>query len=131
MIDRASAAESRLREAQRANAIAASGTVAVSQKVRDLAARGVSVINMGGGDPDFATPPHIVEAAVQALRNGETHYVNALGMPELREAIAEKMVRENSVTVSPADGVVVTPGAKFAVLLALLAHVDPGDEVLL
>jgi aspartate aminotransferase len=131
MIDRAQAVESRLREAQRASAIAASGTVAVSQKVRDLAARGVPVINMGGGDPDFATPEHIVEAGIQALRAGETHYVNALGMPELREAIAEKMARENLVSVSPADGIVVTPGAKFAVLLSLLAHIDPGDEVLL
>ncbi len=116
--------------AARVQAIAPSGTVAVSQKVRDLAAKGVTVINMGGGDPDFATPEHIVEAAVRSLRGGATHYVNSLGIERLREAIAAKLERENGVRVSPGDGVIVTPGAKFAILLALLGHLDPGDEVL-
>jgi aspartate aminotransferase len=105
--------------------------MAVSQKVRDLAAQGVNVINMGGGDPDFATPRHIVDAAMRSLRDGETHYVSALGLPALREAIAAKLARENRVEVSPGNGVIVTPGAKFAVLLTLLAHLNPGDEVLL
>ena len=120
----------RFQGAARVKAIAASGTMAVSQKVRDLAAKGVTVINMGGGDPDFATPEHIVEAAIRSLRGGATHYVNPLGIAELREAIAAKLERENGVRVSAGDGVIVTPGAKFAILLALLAHLDPGDEVL-
>ena len=120
----------RLGAAARVRAIAPSGTMAVSQKVRDLAAKGLTVIDMGGGDPDFPTPAHIVEAAVRSLRAGATHYVNSLGIAPLREAIAAKLGRENGVRVSPGDGVIVTPGAKFAILLALLGHLDPGDEVL-
>lgn len=118
------------RIAARVSAIAPSGTIAVSEKVRDLAARGATVINMGGGDPDFATPGHIVEAAIRSLRGGATHYVNSLGIEPLREAIAARLERENGVRISPGDGVIVTPGAKFAILLALLGHLDPGDEVL-
>lgn len=120
----------KLRAAARVNAIAPSGTLAVSQKVRDLAAKGITVINMGGGDPDFATPEHIVEAAVRSLRGGATHYVSALGTERLREAVAAKLEQQNHVQVSPADGVIVTPGTKFAILLTLLAHLNPGDEVL-
>src|SRR5574341_2589996 len=120
----------RFQGAARARGIAASGTVAVSQKVRDLAAKGITVINMGGGDPDFATAEHIVEAAIRSLRGGATHYVNSLGIERLREAIAAKLQREHGVRVSSGDGVIVTPGAKFAILLALLGHLDPGDEVL-
>ena len=120
----------RLGGAARVTAIAPSGTMAVSQKVRDLAAKGVTVINMGGGDPDFPTPEHVVEAAVRSLRGGATHYVNSLGLEKLREAIAAKLERENGFRVSPGEGVIVTPGAKFAILLALLAYLDPGDEVL-
>ncbi|HYB72204.1 MAG TPA: pyridoxal phosphate-dependent aminotransferase [Candidatus Sulfotelmatobacter sp.] len=130
MAKRAEEVVTRWQGAARVNAIAPSGTVAVTQKVRDLAARGVTVINMGGGDPDFATPEHIVEAAVRSLRGGATHYVNSLGIEPLREAIAAKLERENGVRVSPGDGVIVTPGAKYAILLALLGHLDPGDEVL-
>ncbi len=120
----------RFQGAARVRAIAPSGTMAVSQKVRDLTAKGITVINMGGGDPDFATAEHIVEAAIRSLRGGATHYVNPLGIEPLREAIAGKLERENGVRISPGDGVIVTPGAKFAILLALLAHLDPGDEVL-
>jgi aspartate aminotransferase len=127
---RAEEVVARGRGAARVNAIAPSGTVAVTQKVRDLAARGVTVINMGGGDPDFGTPGHIVEAAIRSLHGGATHYVNSLGIEPLREAIAAKLERENGVRISPGDGVIVTPGAKYAILLALLGHLDPGDEVL-
>lgn len=116
--------------AARAREIRASGTMAISQKVRDLEVQGVRVINMGGGDPDFPTSPHVVEAAVRALHDGGTHYVNSLGIEPLRQAIAEKLARENGIRVSAVDGIIVTPGAKFAVLLALLGHLNPGDEVL-
>src|SRR3990172_669084 len=91
----------RFQGAARVTAIAPSGTMAVSQKVRDLAAKGVTVINMGGGDPDFPTPAHVVEAAVRSLRGGATHYVNSLGLEKLREAIAAKLERENGFRVSP------------------------------
>lgn len=120
-----------VRAAERVQAISASGTMAVSQKVRDLAAQGIAVINMGGGDPDFSTPPHIIEAAVRSLHDGETHYVHSLGLPALRQSIHDKLAQENHVSVSPDAGIIVTPGAKFAVLLTLLAHLNPGDEVLI
>jgi len=120
-----------LRASARVDAIYASGTNAVSQKVRDLAAKGISVINMGGGDPDFPTPEHVVDAAVRSLRGGATHYVDARGLLDLRQAIADKLAQENHIEVVPDTGIIVTPGAKFAVFLALMAHLNPGDEVLL
>lgn len=131
MVDFTNARELRSWAAHRVQDLAPSGTMAVSQRVRDLLAQGISVINMGGGDPDFATPPHIVEAAIRSLQSGATHYVESPGLLKLRQAIADKLSRENGVYVSPVGGLVVTPGAKFAVLLALMSHLNRGDEVLI
>src|SRR3989304_4607176 len=94
----------RFQGAARGKASGGSGTMAVSQKVRDLAAKGVTVINMGGGDPDFATPEHIVEAAIRSLRGGATPYVNPLGIAELRAAVAAKLERGNGGRVSAGGG---------------------------
>ena len=110
--------------------IAPSATNVVSDKARELKRAGVDVIDLGGGDPDFNTPQHIVEAALQAMRSGQTHYVSARGIPELREAIARKLAAENGVNVDPATEVVVTPGGKMAIYAALQSLVNPGDEVL-
>src|SRR3989442_1127618 len=79
--------------------------------------------------PDFPTPPHVVEAGVRALRDGHTRYGPPPGLPALREAICERMLAERGVRATP-DEVVVTPGAKPILFLALLATVGPGDEVL-
>lgn len=107
-----------------------SATMAVSEKARQLKAAGVDVISMGGGDPDFATPDHIVAAAFAAIEDGATHYPPPRGIPLALEAIADKMARENGVDVDPASQIIITPGAKWAIYLALASVINPGDEII-
>ncbi len=108
-----------------------SATLAVNDKAKALQAAGKDVIALAGGDPDFDTPAHIVEAAVSALREGKTHYpAPAKGIPELLDAVADKMARENGVHVNPRTDVVITPGSKWALFLALMAIINPGDEIM-
>lgn len=114
-----------------ASSIPTSVTLAVNDKANALKAAGEDVIALAGGDPDFATPDHITAAAFAAIENGATHYPGPMkGIVPLLEAIAAKMERENKVTINPKTDVVVTPGGKWALNLALQAIVDPGDEVL-
>jgi aspartate/methionine/tyrosine aminotransferase len=89
---------------------------------------GEKIISFGLGEPDFPTPPPVVEAAVEAMRNGHTRYSNPLGLWELRERICEKLERENGIHAQP-DQIVVTPGAKMALSLVLGALLRPGDEI--
>jgi (5-formylfuran-3-yl)methyl phosphate transaminase len=91
---------------------------------------GVNVIHLEVGEPDFATPPAIIDAAVRAMRDGETHYTHSLGLPELREAIAAWYSAQYRVSVSP-EQIIVTSGSSPAILLGLAALLDPGDEVIL
>jgi aspartate aminotransferase len=98
-------------------------------RARALEARGRSVIHLEVGEPDFPTPPHIVEAGIRALRDGRTRYGPAPGSPDLREALSEHL-RERGVDASP-DRVLVAPGAKPVLFYALLATISPGDEVLI
>ena len=112
------------------SSIAPSVTAMMMQKGRDLARAGVEVINLAGGEPDFATPSHIVEAGYAAIQAGDTHYPPSFGTPELLDAIVAKLARENNVHVQPTQ-VMATPGAKWALYAALAALVDPGDEVML
>jgi aspartate/methionine/tyrosine aminotransferase len=91
---------------------------------------GVNVIHLEVGEPDFDTPPAIIDAAVRAMRDGETHYTHSLGLPELREAIAAWYSSQYRVSVSP-EQIVVTSGSSPAILLGLAALLDPGDEVIL
>lgn len=108
-----------------------SATLAVNDKAKALQRDGKDVIALAGGDPDFSTPSHIVNAAVRAISNGHTHYpAPTKGLLSLLEAIADKMARENGVTVNPRTDVVVTPGSKWALNLALAAVTNPGDEVI-
>jgi aspartate aminotransferase len=107
-----------------------SATIAVSDRARVLKAQGRDIIALAGGDPDFPTPAHIVEAAEAAMRAGDTHYPPSRGRPALVEAIAAKLERENRVLVTPKQ-IVVTPGAKWALFVALAALVNPGDEVII
>jgi aspartate aminotransferase len=112
-------------------AIAPSATLAVDAKAKALKAAGEPVIGFGAGEPDFPTPAHIVEAAVEACRDPKNHkYSPAGGLPELKQAIAEKTERDSGLVVDPSD-VLVTNGGKHAVYASLLTLVDPGDEVLL
>ena len=112
-------------------AIAPSATLAVDAKAKALKAAGEPVIGFGAGEPDFPTPAHIVEAAVEACRDPKNHkYTPAGGLPELKQAIAAKTKRDSGLDVDPAN-VLVTNGGKHAVYAAFLTLVDPGDEVLL
>ena len=118
------------RFARRVTAIEPSPTVAVSDLARRLQAEGQDVIDLGGGDPDFPTPAHIVAAAADAMEAGDTHYVASPGIPELRRAIAEKLRVDNRLEYDPGE-IVVTPGGKAAIYAAIMALVDEGDEVLI
>ena len=113
------------------SSIPASVTLAVNDKAKALQAAGHDVIALAGGDPDFATPKHITAAALAAIENGATHYPAPMkGITPLLEAIAAKMARDNNIHIDPKTDVVVTPGGKWALNLALSAILNPGDEVL-
>ena len=117
---------------QLAGRIAKSPTIAMNDKAKQLAAEGHAVIGLAGGEPDFDTPAHIVDAAMKALRDGKTRYAApSKGITPLLEAIAAKMERDNGVKVNPASDIIITPGGKLALFLALKAMLDPGDEVLI
>lgn len=107
-----------------------STTLKISAMAKKLNASGLDVIDMGVGEPDFDTPRHIVEAGCNSIKMGETHYAPTAGIPELREAIAEKLCSENNLNVT-SDNVVVTPGAKMAVFSAIQALLAEGDECVL
>ena len=112
-------------------AITPSATVSTDAKAKALRAAGEPVIGFGAGEPDFPTPPHIVEAAVRACRDPRDHrYSPTPGLPELREAVAAKTLRDSGLDVSPQQ-VIITAGGKHAVYNALLTLLNPGDEVLL
>ncbi len=101
----------------------------VLSKAKALERQGRSIVHLEIGEPDFATPQHIVEAAVDALRGGWTHYGPSAGLPELREAIASYVSRTRGVLVEP-DEVVVVPGGKPIMFYVMLALIDEGDEVI-
>lgn len=118
------------RVSRRISAIAESATLKVDAKAKALKAAGRPVISFAAGEPDFATPAHIVEAAVVATRDPASHrYTPAAGLPDLRAAIAEKTARDSGIVVDPAQ-VIVTNGGKQAVYQAFATILDPGDEVL-
>jgi aspartate aminotransferase len=104
-------------------------TIAAAQKARDLKAQGRDVIGLGAGEPDFDTPDNIKEAAIAAIRRGETKYTAVEGIPELREAIAAKFKRENGLAYSPRQ-CFAAPGGKSVIFHAMLATLNPGDEVI-
>ena len=113
------------------SSIPPSETLAVSDKAKALKAAGHDVVALAGGDPDFDTPDYITAAAFQAIENGATHYPAPMkGITPLLEAIAAKMQADNGVSVKPGSDIVVTPGGKWALFLALSAILNPGDEVL-
>ena len=107
-----------------------SATVAVNDKARELKQNGVEVVNLGGGDPDFATPGHIISSAINAINSGFTHYVASKGIPEFRKAISAKFARDNQAEYDPDSEIIVTAGGKMALFIALAAIVEPGDEVI-
>ncbi|HTX00579.1 MAG TPA: pyridoxal phosphate-dependent aminotransferase [Acidimicrobiales bacterium] len=118
------------RVSRRAASVSPSATLAIDGKAKALKAAGSDVIGFGAGEPDFPTPPEIVEAAVAACRDPRNHkYTQTAGLPELREAIALKTRRDSGYEVAPSQ-VLVTNGGKHAVADAFAVMLDPGDEVL-
>lgn len=121
-----------LNAAKRLAALRPSAVNRLRVKVEAARARGADPVLLLRGEPDFATPAHIVEAAERSLRDGETQYPPNQGLPELRQAIAEKMASRNGLDPAPApDDVLVTTGATEGLFTALQALLNPGDEVLL
>ncbi|MDB5647036.1 pyridoxal phosphate-dependent aminotransferase [Methylobacterium sp.] len=107
-----------------------SATIAMTQKARELKAQGMDVISLSVGEPDFDTPQHIKDAAIEAIRRGETKYPPVSGIVPLREAIARKFKRENGLDYKPSQTIVGT-GGKQVIYNALLATLNPGDEVVI
>ena len=107
-----------------------SATLAADQKARDLRAQGRDVIGLAAGEPDFDTPDNIKEAAIKAIRDGKTKYTNVDGIPELKEAICAKFERENGLSYKPSQ-VNVSPGGKPVIYNAMVATLNPGDEVII
>jgi len=106
-----------------------SATIAMAKKARELMAQGVDVINLSFGEPDFQTPQYIKDAAKQALDDGYTFYTPVPGIPELRQAICDKLKRDNRLDFQP-NQIVVSTGAKQALANVILSLVNPGDEVI-
>lgn len=115
---------------KRVAALAVSQTLAMSQRSQELRAAGVDVINLSVGEPDFDTPAHIKEAAKKAIDDNFTRYTPVPGYMTLRQAIADKLSRENGLHFDPAQ-IVVGNGAKQELCNVILATVNPGDEVII
>ena len=103
---------------------------AILAEVRALQAQGRQIVSLMRGEPDFPTPPHIVEAAVSALRSGRTAYPDNRGEARLRDAVALKLARDNRLTYNPASEILITDGATMGLYAALMTLLGPGDEIL-
>ena len=106
-----------------------SATLAVTARARELKREGRDVIGLGAGEPDFDTPDNIKEAAIAAIRRGETKYTDVDGIPELKAAVAAKFARENGL-IYETNQIHVASGGKTVIYNALLATLSPGDEVI-
>ncbi len=118
-------------EAERMKDIPFSNIRMVFERVNQLKALGISAVPFHIGQPDFDTPEHIKQAAKDALDQGLTAYTSNYGLPVLRRAVADKLASENCITVDPETQVIITVGSNEAVLMAMMATLNPGDEVLI
>jgi len=116
--------------AERLKNIGTESAFEVLASAKELERKGIDVVHLEIGEPDFDTPPHIKEAAYRALEKGYTHYTPSPGLPELREAIAERLAADMEVELDPGSEIIVMPGAKMCIFSAILATINPGDEVL-
>jgi len=114
----------------RAASLSPSLTLAIDSKAKQMKAEGLDVVGFGAGEPDFDTPKHIKDAAIKALNEGFTKYTPASGIPELRQAIADKFKRENGLTYKPSQ-VIVSCGGKHSCYNVILATCQEGDEVII
>lgn len=114
----------------RASNLAPSATLKITGLAKEMQRAGKSVISLSAGEPDFKTPRHICDAAIKAINDGKHGYTMNTGLPELREAIADKLKRDNQLNYDPSE-IVCSNGAKQSVGFSMLAVLDPGDEVLI
>jgi aspartate aminotransferase len=119
-----------IRLSQRVQELPASPTIAVAKQAEALRRQGVDVVDFGPGEPDFDTPEHVREAGIRALQDGLTHYAPSRGVLDLRQAIAAKLATQHGLEYDPETEILVTPGAKQALLEAVFTAVEPGDEVI-
>lgn len=116
--------------AARTSLLRPSPTLAISARAKQLKSEGKDVISFGAGEPDFDTPSQVIEAAIRALKSGQTRYTPTPGIPALREAIANKFNTDNGLDVKP-DQIIVSSGAKQSLFNSMMILVQPGDEVLI
>ncbi len=121
---------SKIKIAERMSRFEQSASSVASQKARAMKAEGLDVISLSVGEPDFPTPAHVIEAAFEAARRGETRYTNAAGIPALKQAVIDKFKRENGLEFTM-DEVMVGSGGKQLLFDALVSTVDDGDEVII
>lgn len=117
--------------ADRMGSIPFSGIRKVFEEVARLEREGENIIHLNIGRPDFDTPTHIKEAAKRALDEGKVHYASNYGIPELREAVAQKLERENGLSFDPATEIIVTVGTNEAIFITMMGLLNPGDEVMI
>ncbi len=115
---------------KRLSKITPSETLAITKRVLEMKTNGEDVIGLGAGEPDFDTPVHIRQAAIEAINAGHTRYTHAMGIPQLREAISHRFKKENGIDHGP-DEIIVSCGGKHVLATAFLAICDEGDEVLI
>ena len=115
---------------RRADSVQPSSTLAINEHAAELRRQGRDIINLGAGEPDSNTPEHICEAAVRAIHDGQTKYTPVAGTPALRAAVAAKLERDNRLSYDPSQ-VIVSAGCKHSIINAMLAVIDPGDEVII
>ena len=114
----------------RLNRLAPSPTVAITDMALNMKAAGQTIIGLAAGEPDFDTPQHIKDAAIAAMQDGKTKYTQVDGIPKLKEAICRKFARENNIIASP-DMISVSTGGKQILFNALMASLNPSDEVII
>lgn len=115
---------------KKAMSIKPSTTMAISSRAGEMKAAGLDVVSFGAGEPDFDTPAHISQAGIDAIKNGQTRYTPAAGMPELRQAVCGKLKRDNGLDYEPAQ-VVISNGAKHSLMNTFMAILNEGDEVII
>src|SRR5579864_122821 len=114
----------------RAASLSSSLTLAIDSKAKQMKADGLDVVGFGVGEPDFDTPQHIKDAAIKALNDGFTKYTAAAGIPELRQAIADKFKRDNGLSYKPSQ-IIVSCGGKHSCYNIFMATCEEGDEVII
>ena len=116
--------------AQRVQSLTPSTTLAITAKAKEMKAQGIDVIGLGAGEPDFNTPQHIIDEAVQSMNEGYTKYTAAAGLPKIKEAISNKFKQDQGIDI-PASDIIVTSGAKHALYTLFQVILNKGDEVII